>query len=328
MKVSILMPVRNAMPYLSDCLTSIAEQTFNNWELIAVNDHSSDSSEAILKEFALRDSRVKLLNNRGKGIIEALRSAYLESDGELIHRMDADDIMPNRKLETLVGLWQKGSVVTGKVKYFSDDWLVGLGFQNYESWINGLMDKSDLWADLYMECPIPSPAWLIHRDDMNRIGGFDCDLLPEDYDLCFRMYASGLNVVCSKEIVHYWRDSQNRTSRKNEIYFPMSYYPLKVHYFLELEAKDAPLILWGAGKKGKLIARLLLDQKRNFTWMTDNPKKVGVEIAGKVVEAVDNQRLIGSKTILAVASPDDKTDIQARLDAWELTKAEDYWWFC
>ena len=59
----------------------------------------------------------------------------------IFHRMDADDIMPINKLGLMIDHWKPKSVVTGKVSYFSSDWLVGLGFQNYEKWINQLMEK-------------------------------------------------------------------------------------------------------------------------------------------------------------------------------------------
>lgn len=323
------MPVKNAESYLSDCLNSILGQEFNNWELIAVNDDSSDGSLDLLTRFSVDDRRIKVLQNSGQGIIEALQTAYAASSGELIHRMDADDKMPPLKLRRMTEAWERGTVITGKVEYFSDEWMVGLGFQSYQRWINGLMDKGHLWDEVYMECPIPSPAWLLHRSDLDRIGAFDSRLLPEDYDLCFRMYEAGIKVKTVKETLHLWRDSQNRTSRKDPAYFPMAYYPLKLHYFLKLDrAVDRPLFLWGAGKKGKLLARLLKASGVAFRWITDNEKKIGVDIYDIAVEAVDRTQLSKGQTILAVASPEDKQSIKASLKEWDSVVAKDHWWFC
>jgi hypothetical protein len=237
--------------------------------------------------------------------------------------------MPARKLEMLLEKSEKGTVATGPVEYFSDDWLVGLGFQNYRDWLNDNMKSGNIWTDLYMECPIPSPAWMIHREDLNRIGAFHSELIPEDYDLCFRIYEHGLKVAVCNDVVHRWRDSQERTSRKNPDYFPMAYYPLKVHYFLKLEKdEDDVLFLWGAGKKGKLIAQILKDQGVKFHWVTDNKNKIGQDIHGVIVEEVDFDQQIKAKTIIAVASPDDKSEIQELLNLNGFDKNKHYWWFC
>ena len=102
--VSVIMPVKNAMPYLSACLDSILNQTFKDWELIAVNDGSDDDSEETLLAYARSDSRICVYNNSGTGIIPALQLAYKKSSGNYIHRMDADDLMLPEKLQSLLDL--------------------------------------------------------------------------------------------------------------------------------------------------------------------------------------------------------------------------------
>ena len=322
------MPVKDAEPYLSDCLDSILNQSYKNWELLAVDDHSKDGSAEVLRAYEEVHRNIKVLKNDGRGIICALQKAYKECKGELIHRMDADDIMPVKKLQLLEQAWKPGTVVTGKVKYFSDEWLVGLGFQNYQHWLNGLMESENHWEDIYIECPIPSPAWLIHRRDFDIAGAFNSSLIPEDYDLCFRWYKYGLKIISVQEVVHRWRDSQSRTSRKNPEYFPMAYYPLKVHYFLDIDRNQIkPLVLWGAGKKGKLISKLLSQHGVEYLWVTDNSKKWGVEINGKTLQK--RPKSFGdSQVIIAVASPDDKAEIREELAKNHHKSDADIWWFC
>ncbi|MCW9041214.1 MAG: glycosyltransferase, partial [Flavobacteriales bacterium] len=79
--ISIIMPVKNTSLYLSECLNSIINQTEKNWELIAVNDHSTDNSKEILASFANQDNRIKVWDNTGNGIIDALQLAYSKSSG-------------------------------------------------------------------------------------------------------------------------------------------------------------------------------------------------------------------------------------------------------
>src|SRR5690606_32129080 len=98
--VSIIMPVKNTSAYLEACLNSVLQQSEPNWELIAVDDHSTDDSKAILHKYAANDARIKVLENTAKGIIPALQLAYSKSSGECITRMDSDDIMVPEKLAT------------------------------------------------------------------------------------------------------------------------------------------------------------------------------------------------------------------------------------
>ncbi len=70
--VSILIPFKNVSEYLEECLESIRNQEYENWEVIAVNDHSTDISNEIAKGFQNKDDRFKIFQNIGNGIIEAL----------------------------------------------------------------------------------------------------------------------------------------------------------------------------------------------------------------------------------------------------------------
>lgn len=158
--ISVLMPVRNAGPYLSACVQSILDQSYTNWELIAVNDHSADDSAEILKEYALKDSRIKWFNNAGRGIIDGLRMAYAKSQGNILTRMDADDLMSADKLDCMHGLLKQvgqGHLVTAYVEYFSANEL-GEGYQKYAEWLNQLSEQGNNFQEIYKECVIPSLA--------------------------------------------------------------------------------------------------------------------------------------------------------------------------
>ena len=97
--VTIIMPVKDTAPYLHECLDSILAQTYQNWELIAVNDHSSDDSPNILQEYAAKDSRVRFFNSDKPKLIPTLQTGYAEAKGTLINRMDSDDKMPDYKIQ-------------------------------------------------------------------------------------------------------------------------------------------------------------------------------------------------------------------------------------
>ncbi len=95
--VTVLMPVYNSELYLKDAIDSILNQTFKNFELLIVNDGSSDSSDKIIRSFD--DSRINYINNQvNKGIVAALNEGLNLSRGKFIARMDADDIADSERL--------------------------------------------------------------------------------------------------------------------------------------------------------------------------------------------------------------------------------------
>ena len=94
--ISIITPFKNTAAYLEDCINSILKQSYTNWELLIVDDHSTDNSYKIVETFAANDSRIQLFKNKGFGIIDALQIAFKHSKGNFVTRMDSDDIMlPN-----------------------------------------------------------------------------------------------------------------------------------------------------------------------------------------------------------------------------------------
>ena len=146
------MPVKNSDPWIKECLESILEQSYSNWELLAINDHSTDHSLSILKQYALSDLRIKVLNNRGKGILDALQYAFELSNGDYVTRMDADDKMPSNKLNDLLENINGSDNVlsTGLVKYFSKN-EVSVGYKMYENWINERNTLGDYDQHIYRE---------------------------------------------------------------------------------------------------------------------------------------------------------------------------------
>ncbi len=299
--VSIIMPVYNAEKYLETCLDSILEQTYYNWELITIDDFSTDHSKEILEKYALNDSRIKYSSNLSKGIIPALKMAFSQTKGNFITRMDADDIMPPQKLEnlrkTLIDIGTK-NIVTGKVKYFSESQLGG-GYLKYEKWLNNLCEHQNHFEHIYKECVVPSACWMAFRADLLAINAFEISEYPEDYDLVFRFYEAGYKIHGMNQVLHLWRDHASRASRNDPNYDDQNFFHLKIKYFLKLDyEKNKTLILWGAGKKGKAIAQILIKANVVFIWVTNNKKKIGANIYGVFIQNFTILNHIPSKQII------------------------------
>lgn len=331
--ISIVLPTKDTAPYLEECLDSIIGQTYENWELLAVNDASTDSSYEIIQQYAEKDDRIISLNNPNPGLLHALRYGYANSSGELIHRMDSDDRMPLNKLELMLNEWKKhgkGSLITGGTEYFSDDGEVGDGFRRYDSWLRQVARENTHRQEIYRECVIPSNCWLVHREDFDRVGGFEPDRFPEDYDLCFRFYKGGLNIIGLDAVLHHWRDRSDRISRNWEVYKDNRFLNLKTDYFIELERdSNRPLVIWGAGRNGKDIVRMFKEKsENNIHWVCDNENKIGKDIYDIRMEHFNSiESMSNPQIIIAVASPDDQHEIDDYLKSLKMKTGEDYWFF-
>lgn len=330
--ISIVMPVKNTSEFLVECLESIVKQTETNWELIAIDDHSIDNSLSILSTYVSKDKRIKVLKNNGNGIIDALRLAYSESKGELITRMDSDDIMTLDKLSVLkTNLLNSGQghIALGLVKYFSEKPL-GEGFKNYEFWLNELTSAGTNFEGIYKECVIPSPCWMVFREDLERCEAFNPNEYPEDYDLAFRFYLKGLQVIPCNKILHHWRDYSTRISRTHIHYADNTFLDIKTRYFLELDYDETKnLVIWGAGAKGKTMAKKLIEKGIDFYWICDNPKKIGKHIYDqKMLPFTTLDQIENSQSIITVANKKAQIEIKKYLSKNSLKPYKDYLFFC
>lgn len=330
--ISILMPFKNTSLFLHECINSILNQSETNWELIAVNDHSTDNSKDILVAFANKDNRIKVIDNTGNGIIDALQLAYSKSSGNFITRMDSDDVMAKTKLEIQKKqLLQHGKkhIALGLVNYFSEIPL-GDGYKRYEKWLNELTIKGNNFSDIYKECVIASPCWMVHREDFEKCGEFNSSMYPEDYDLAFRFYKNKLTCIPSNKILHYWRDYPERTSRNDIHYADSSFINIKLNHFLTIDYNNTKkLIVWGAGDKGKRVAQHLIEKNIPFDWICDNPKKIGKHIYNQLMlDYKIVQDYSKHQSIITVANTDFQQEIKVFLAKRSLLQGKDYFFFC
>ena len=294
------------MPYFEDCLNSILNQSYNNLQIILVNDGSIDKSLDIANKFKLRDPRIKVLKNDGIGIIDALNTGSKLANGRFISRMDADDLMSETKIEDLRNklLEKKDAYIAiGKVSYFSSDKDMGSGYLNYAEWLNTLTTNTKNFEELYKECTIPSSAWMMERKHFEKINGFNDLTYPEDYHFAFKLFYAGIKLTATSRIVHLWRDHPKRTSRNSKIYQFKNFITLKLKYFIEFECKQkGDLVLWGAGKKGKKIAEELLKNRKQFKWISNNKNKIGHFIYNQKIESEELLKNESEKIIICAIS--------------------------
>lgn len=299
MKVGILLPIHNAAPWISETIQSIQAQTYVDWEVIAIDDFSTDTSYAILEQLAAIDSRIQLYKNSEKGIIPALQLGLSNASGDYLTRLDADDLMPDNRLALMVAhlnALPEKVVVTGKVKYFSQT-VVSEGYLAYEQWLNERVETSDHFDHIYRECVVASPNWLARTAEIRDTKIFSELAYPEDYDMTFRWLQRGFSIHGIDETTLLWREHPERTSRNSEVYDQASFFHLKLNWFCALHNTDSLAIL-GAGTKGKLTADFLVRRNVDFTWYDLDWKKYGAPVYGKTIE--NFEELHAEKLLIAI----------------------------
>lgn len=251
------MPFRNAAPWMEETIQSILKQSVKDWELIAVDDHSTDESQKLIADF--KDARIKIIRNDGRGIIPALQTGLKNASGKYITRMDADDLMPQKKLELLRNALLNSNsrtVATGHVRYFSKNG-VSKGYVSYQNWLNDRCLKRDHYKHIYRECVIASPNWMTYKEALLEDRIFEQLNYPEDYDMTFHWLRKGYEIITVNEVTHEWREHPTRTSRNSKVYDQVSFFELKLNWFCKMHPEIDTLAIFGADQKGKItVSRL------------------------------------------------------------------------
>lgn len=327
MSISIIMPFRNAERWIGETIDSIIQQSYPEWELVAVDDFSSDASIQLIEEFRIKDDRIRLCKNTLHGIIPALQLGLKEAKGVYITRMDADDIMPKDRLELMLNTLQntsKKTVVTGKVTYFSATH-VSEGYKKYESWLNERIAARDHFDHIYRECVIASPNWLVRKKELIETGIFDRLEYPEDYDMVFRFRENEFKIEGINETTLLWREHPDRISRNSAVYDQKSFFKLKLQWFLKLNGlKHEKIGIMGAGKKGKIVAKFLLDNKIEFDWFDQNYARFNNPILGKQIL---NQENIKCSLLIIAVFPERMENLLQYLNDKNYVIGKNAWFF-
>lgn len=270
-------------------MASVRAQTFTDFEVIAVDDGSTDETFARLYEWAQVDGRVRVLQVHGRGLIAALATGLAAARGELVARMDADDVAEPDRLEKQVALMDAdpGLAACGThVRYFPES-AVRDGARRYERWLNSVTTPEEIRRDMFIECPVPHPTLMVRRNVMAGVGGYREMDWPEDYDLVLRIWAAGYRMSKVPEVLYHWREGPGRASRQDPRYHPDRFRDVKVHFLQRtLLAGGRDAVIWGAGPLGKTFARELAGAGTRIAAFVDvSPGRIGQEIHGAPVVA-------------------------------------------
>lgn len=216
--ISVLMPVFNGGKHLATAISSILGQTFQDFELLLLDDGSTDESLRILREFEALDSRVRVTARENKGLIVTLNELVSQARGAYMARMDADDVaFPDRFSRQLCFLEENLDVVCvgGHFEIIDEAgrYLTTLKQPRSNLEIQDLM--------LAGHVAINHPTVMVRSVSMRAVGGYDVRYCAaEDYDLWLRMGEIGelanLSAVLLKYRVHENSVSERSSNKQRE----------------------------------------------------------------------------------------------------------------
>lgn len=183
--VSVVMPVYNAERYLARAIESILSQTFKDFELLIVNDASTDNSSVIIKKYAKKDPRIRVVNNqKNLRIAMSLNKAVYLSEADIIARMDADDISHPRRLELQYNLIKRNPKigVVGANMVVIDKNGKQISKREYP------VTSKELKKVVFRYSPFAHPVVVFRKIIFEEFEGYDKKMVPcEDIDLWFKI---------------------------------------------------------------------------------------------------------------------------------------------
>jgi glycosyltransferase involved in cell wall biosynthesis len=316
----VLLPARDGGRHLPECIASLEAQTCRGFEVIAVDDGSTDDTPELLRAWASRDARVRVLRQDPRGLVAALEHARAHARARYLARMDADDVAAPERLERQLDLMEARPDLTGcgcGIRYFPEA-LIKDGARRYQEWINDLIDPEQIARDLFVECPIAHPTFFVRADAVAAVGGYRDLGWPEDYDLLLRLWEAGGRFAKVPAPLLHWREGPGRLSRVHPSYGPDAFRRLKVEALRRTLLRDRNgVLVWGAGPTGKAFARALRDASLTVRAFVDlDRRKIGQVVHGApVVPPARVNDFRGAFCVAAVGQPGARAEIRAALEA-------------
>jgi len=234
-KVSVLIPLYNAEPYITETIESVLAQTYPHIEMVIVDDGSSDGSYAIAQAYAKRHQNILLVKQKNRGPGATRNCAFNLSTGDYIQYLDADDLLAPDKIALQMALltdYGDKSLIFGSVATFYNDidtstFLNFPYFKNYDNSLNFLIDY---WGEGGM---IAISSLLIPRTTVTQAGRWNERwILNEDGEFISRVIQKMQRVIYLEESISYYRKENPKSLNSQRSY---QHYHAQLHAYYAYE---------------------------------------------------------------------------------------------
>lgn len=230
--VSVLLPFRSAFGTLDASIRSISEQSFSEWEMLLINNASSDESTSIAHAWSRRDARIKVIEEPTMGIAHALNTGLKHTTSPLIARMDADDLAHPERLARQVAYMKAHPEigVLGTRTRFETTVQKSSGMAWFVTWQNAIGTPHEHYVKRFVDAPLAHPTVMFRGELVDRFGGYSTEPLPEDHELWLRWMHHGVRFAKLPEELLSWHDHPQRLSRTHINYSVDAFFTTKAKW--------------------------------------------------------------------------------------------------
>ncbi|MDD7025943.1 MAG: glycosyltransferase [Lachnospiraceae bacterium] len=237
-KVSIILPTYNGEKYIKKSIDSIVNQTFSDWELIIVDDCSSDRTYSVIEQYTKQDKRIHIIKNSiNQKLPKALNIGFASANGEYLTWTSDDNLYKKNALE----------VMSKELDQRPEISLVYAGMTNIDEYENILSIQKQYPEKMLMFTNVIGACFMYRKEVYKKLGEYDSQLfLVEDYDYWLRIFEN-YNIMMIKENLYYYRrHSESLTeTKKNNLKLQLKKLKYKhINNLLELYQKDKKSVVW------------------------------------------------------------------------------------
>ena len=276
MGVSVIIPVYNVSKYLSSCIDSVLNQSYSDFELLLVDDGSTDDCGGICDSYAENDSRVRVFHKENGGVSSARNMGLDHAKGEWVFFLDGDDLLPRHSIQSLVDHVDFGvDMVYGGIRKFDE---LDENVETIAVEKEGIISVEEA-LDAFIVSERRTGDW--HRYLFNRIYRlsiiqkyglrFHTDIFYKEDGLFITQYLCrcGNNVVTIPDIVYYYRQtSSSAMGILGTTYSPKLLTNIDSHGYIYRELKRS-------GVSKEIIERELGHLFQNYDWISGVMMRVG-----------------------------------------------------
>lgn len=323
--LSVVLPVRDAAATVEVALRSVLDDEAD--EVVVIDDGSRDDGPARVAALAARDRRVVSIATGGVGIVGALRAGIAAARGELIARMDADDVSLPGRLAAARDLLVHDPHLAVAATRVEVDAHTPEGLARYVAWQNALVDPADHLRDRFVEATVVHPSVVVRRAALEQVGGYADPPWPEDWDLWLRLHAAGWGIAKVPRVLFRWQHQEGRLTFASPRYGPPRLIEARAAHLAPELRRVGRFVVWGAGATGRRLARALEAHGLAPSAFVDiDPRKIGGVARGRPIVAAEAHLEDACRpfTVVAVGAAGARDIVRGRLLAAGAEELRDF----